>query len=215
MKILVVDDHPLFLDGLLQVLKKLDKRLEPVQVSSAQTALEVLLQDANFDLILIDINMPGMDGIDLLTTLVERELWVPAVVISAQDNPRFIVQALDAGALGFIPKSFNAHELLTALQTVLQGEIFLPDIVAKQIDQLRRAESGARPTAKKGQDYGITPRQIRVLELLVKGHSNRAIANTLNLSEHTVKSHLKSIFVSLGASNRTECVQKAVQLGLI
>lgn len=212
---MVVDDHPLFLDGLLQVLQQSDKNLVPLQVSSADAALEVLAENPNFDLILVDINMPGMDGIDLLTTLVEREIWVPAVVISAQDNPRSIIQALDAGALGFIPKSFNANQLLGALKQIFQGEVFLPENIAKQIEQLRRAENGKRQHTRNGEDYGITPRQHRVLQLLVKGYSNRTIATTLNLSEHTVKSHLKSIFANLGTTNRTECVQKAEQLGLV
>lgn len=109
MKILVIDDHPLFLDGLLQAV----------------------------DLILLDINMPGMNGLDLLATLVERELWIPAIVISAHDNPRVVLQALDAGALGFIPKHFNTAKLLAALK----GEVFLPESIKARIDQLRRAVS--------------------------------------------------------------------------
>jgi DNA-binding NarL/FixJ family response regulator len=213
MKILVIDDHPLFLDGLLQVLLQLDPDVAAVQVTNAEAALERLTTDQDFQLILVDIGMPGMDGLDLLKTLAERELWIPAVVISAHDNPRSITRALDAGALGFIPKSFGAEELLGALQKVLKGEIFLPESVKRHIRQLRPAEGNVQAGA--GHQHGVTPRQIRVLELLAKGFSNRKIALAMNLSEHTVKSHLKTLFAALNADNRTACVHKAEQLGLI
>lgn len=210
-KILVVDDHPLFLDGLIQVLRRLDPVTVTEQVSNAEQALARLKADGNFQLILVDINMPGMDGLDLLCALVEHELWVPAVVISAQDNPRVIANALDAGALGFIPKSFGASELLNALKRVMAGEVFLPESIKEQIDRMRRFS----PNVESGAKLGITARQLRVLELLVKGYSNRKIAVTLNLSEHTVKSHLKALFSILNVDNRTVCVQKAEQLGLV
>lgn len=212
MKILVVDDHPLFLDGLLQVLRQLDPHTATEQVTNAEQALDRLKSDEGFQLILVDINMPGMDGLDLLSALVEHEFWIPAVVISAQDNPKVIAEALDAGALGFIPKSFSASELLNALKRVLAGEVFLPDSVKEQIDRMRRSPAHASAFGTKS---GITSRQLRVLELLVKGYSNRRIALTLNLSEHTVKSHLKTLFSILNAENRTACVQKAEELGLI
>lgn len=211
MKILVVDDHPLFLDGLLQVLQQLNPTVSTVQVASAEQALNRLKADPEFQLILADINMPGMDGLDLLSALVEHEFWIPAVVISAQDNPIIIAEALDAGALGFIPKSFGAGELLDALKRVLAGEVFLPDPIKEQIDRMRRSTVNVNS----GMKLGITTRQLRVLELLVKGYSNRKIALTLNLSEHTVKSHLKVLFSILNVDNRTVCAQKAEELGLV
>lgn len=137
MKILVIDDHPLFLDGLLQVLQQLGPDVITAQVSNAESALKYIESNPAVDLILLDINMPGMNGLDLLATLVERELWIPAIVISAHDNPRVVLQALDAGALGFIPKHFNTAKLLAALK----GEVFLPESIKARIDQLRRAVS--------------------------------------------------------------------------
>ncbi|HEY3487824.1 MAG TPA: response regulator transcription factor [Gammaproteobacteria bacterium] len=214
MKILVVDDHPLFLDGLLQVLRNLEPSVVTIQVPNAEQALARLRMDPEFQLILIDINMPGMDGLDLLAALIEHEFWIPAVVISAQDNPKVIAGALDAGALGFIPKSFGASELLNALKKVLAGEIFLPDAIKDHISRLRCSTSDIRPGTVR-RNFGITARQLRVLELVVKGYSNRKIALTLNLSEHTVKSHLKILFSLLHADNRTACAQKAEELGLV
>ncbi|HEX5057148.1 MAG TPA: response regulator transcription factor [Gammaproteobacteria bacterium] len=211
MKILVVDDHPLFMDGLLQVLRQLAPATVAEQALNAEQALAILKADPGFQLILVDINMPGMGGLDLLSALVEYELWIPAVVISAQDDPRVVADAMNAGALGFIPKSFGATELLQALKMVLSGEVFLPEPLREQIERIRRSPARSEQGAK----LGITSRQLRVLELLVKGYSNRKIALSLNLSEHTVKSHLKTLFAVLNADNRTECVQKAVKLGLV
>jgi DNA-binding NarL/FixJ family response regulator len=216
MKILVVDDHPLFLDGLLQVLQQLRPNVTAIQVGNAEEALEYIDTDRAIDLILLDINMPGMDGLDLLATLVERELWIPAIVISAHDNPRVILQALNTGALGFIPKYFNTAELLSALNVVLKGEVFLPEPIKARIDQLRRVNAKTGSLSEKiALDLGLSSRQVRVLECLAKGYSNRKIATILNLSEHTVKSHLKVLFSALKAENRTDCVRKAEEMGLI
>lgn len=216
MKILVVDDHPLFMDGLLQVLQQLRPNITAIQIGNAEKALEYIETDRAIDLILLDINMPGMDGLDLLATLVERELWIPAIVISAHDNPRVILQALNAGALGFIPKHFNTAELLAALNVVLKGEVFLPEPIKARIDQLRRANTKTDSKSEKvAANLGLSSRQLRVLECLAKGYSNRKIAAILNLSEHTVKSHLKVLFSALKAENRIDCVRKAEELELI
>ncbi len=216
MNILVVDDHPLYIDGLKQVLSQIEGQAEVVQAVSAEQALELIESgDSVFDLLLVDLNMPGIDGLDLLMTLDERELWIPSVMISAQDNAQVIMQALDAGALGFIPKSFGASELLDALHTVFQGKVFLPKGMDQQIERLRRAVDGKRPVEKAAEDFGITPRQYRVLELMAKGYSNKKVAMTLYLTEHTVKSHVSQLFMALDVDNRTACVQRAVQLGLV
>ncbi len=216
MKILVVDDHPLFLDGLEQVLQLLDQPVTVIQAINGQDAITKLASENEIDLIMVDLNMPGMDGIDLLSTLVEREIWIPAVIISAHDDPNSIIRALDAGALGFIPKSFSAEELLTALKIVFGGGVYLPESMMTQIEHIRRVSNNAQPkTENIGANYGITSRQIRVLELLAKGHSNRQIALILNLTENTVKSHLKSLFAALNTPNRTACAQKAEKLGLV
>ncbi len=216
MKILVVDDHPLFLDGLQQVLRLLDDTVTVVQAIDAEEALTHLTPNNDIDLIMVDLNMPGINGIDLLTTLVAREIWTPAVVISAHDDPSSVIQALDAGALAFIPKSFNADELITALRVVLKGGVYLPETMMAQIKHMRRTTGKTQPATENiGDTYGITSRQFRVLELLVKGHSNKQIALILNLTENTVKSHLKSLFAALNTRNRTACVQKAEKLGLV
>lgn len=129
-----------------------------------------------------------------------------------EEDTRTIKVTLDAGALGFIPKSHNSQQMLSALQAILDGEIYIPADIEKQIDNLETR----RPPAEASNNYalkssGITKRQFEVLQLLAKGYSNKQIATSLFLTEHTAKAHISALFASLQASNRTECVQNALQ----
>jgi DNA-binding NarL/FixJ family response regulator len=138
------------------------------------------------------------------------------VVISGEEDSHKIKQALDAGALGFIPKSHSSQQMLEALRAILQGEIYLPQTIQKKIDRIdsRRVLSKSQgDSASKA--YGITQRQLDVLTLIAKGYSNKQIALSLCLTEHTVKSHLNALFKLLDAKNRTECVRNASQRGIV
>jgi len=216
MRILVVDDHQLFLDGIRHILNKLDAVVEITESTRAGQAIEILESDQVFDLVLIDLSMPGMDGMSILRRMHERKVWLPLVVVSAEEDARTIKSALDTGALGFIPKAYSSQQMLSALNAILGGEIYIPPGIQQQIDNLdtRRlpAEAGNNDTLKSS---GITKRQFDVLQLLAKGYSNKQIATTLFLTEHTVKSHISSLFSSLQANNRTECVLAAIRQGIL
>ncbi len=210
MQVLVADDHQLFLDGIQHILKKLDTDVEVTESTSAERAIEILESGRKFDLILIDLSMPGMDGLSILKRMHERKVWLPMVVVSGEEDVQKIKSALDSGALGFIPKTYSSQQMLSALQTILDGEIYIPEKIEKQITVLE----ARRPlTEKQGNDIlkasGITKRQYEVLQLMAKGYSNKQIATSLYLTEHTVKSHISALFTALNASNRTECVQNA------
>lgn len=210
MQVLVADDHQLFLDGIQHILKKLDADVEVTESTSAERAIEILESGRKFDLILIDLSMPGMDGLSILQRMHERKVWLPLVVVSGEEDVQKIKSALDSGALGFIPKTYSSQQMLSALQTILDGEIYIPEKIEKQITVLE----ARRPlTEKQGNDIlkasGITKRQYEVLQLMAKGYSNKQIATSLYLTEHTVKSHISALFTALNASNRTECVQNA------
>lgn len=209
MQILLADDHPLFLDGMCHILSQLD---ETVQVHCAETgeaALQLLRGEIEFDLLLLDLGLPDTDGLGLLHILREEAIMVPVIVVSASENLHQIRAAFAAGALGFIPKSHHAGQMLNAIRQVLdKGEIYLPDSIRGRIDRL--AASDEIPAGQ-----GITSRQHQVLTLLVQGLANKQIAHRLNLTEHTVKAHLGALFQLLKVSNRTECAQKAQRLGLL
>lgn len=205
MRILVVDDHQLFVDGVRYILSRLDEKMEAVEATSAADAVRLLESDPDFDLVLIDVHMPGLGGIQLLHHLRDRGIWLPVVVISGDTDRGTITRCINAGALGFIPKSYGAAEMLAALQHVLDGETYVPDGIVLSEENV----------ADVGGDAEITHRQFQVLRLLALGYSNRKIADTLFITEHTVKAHVNALFRVLAVSNRTECVRIAEDRGLL
>ena len=212
MQVLVTDDHQLFLDGVRHILEKLDSNVEVTESTSAEKTIGILESGQEFDLILIDLSMPGMDGLSILQRMHERKVWLPLVVVSAEEDVQKIKSALDSGALGFIPKSHSSQQMLAALHAILDGEIYIPANIEKQINVLE----ARRPLAEAQNNValkssGITKRQQDVLQLIAKGYSNKQIASSLFLTEHTVKSHIGALFTALNASNRTECVQNAIR----
>lgn len=209
MQILVLDDHRLFLDGLRHVLQQLDENVSVTEAQTTQRALDMIDQGGYFDLILSDITLPGMDGFAFLSALRERRVSAPVVVVSGVVDARSIRRALDGGALGFIPKSLGARELINALQQVLQGEVFIPPDFRQAVLEARAAPG---PTIAA---TGIGPRQMDVLRLLAEGKSNKQIASILNIAEATVKTHISALFKAMNVSNRTSCVHEATQLGLL
>ncbi|POB02254.1 DNA-binding response regulator [Halopseudomonas oceani] len=204
---LVVDDHQLFIDGVRYLLQQLEDEVEVVECNNSASAIELLESPATFDLVLIDLVMPDLNGISIIQRLHSRGVCRPLVVMSGEDNPRTIKAAMDAGALGFIPKTFGSSAMLDALRQILTGELFLPEGMEQQI--------AAMPPRRSAVVGDITPRQQVVLELMALGYSNRQIATSLFLTEHTVKAHIRTLFQTLQAANRTDCVQLARRRGLL
>ena len=213
MRILVVEDHPIYFEGVQSILKRLDDTVDLVSADTAESALRLCESDQRFDLCVVDLMLPGIDGASFVEALVAREIWIPTVVISADDDAEKISRALSGGALGFIPKSASAEEMLTSIQSVLKGDLVIPDAVN---ERLHRADRAAKlDVPEKVSRLGITPRQYRVLELMAAGMSNAQIAQTMNVSEHTVKSHVRALFQAFEVQNRTACVHCAVRAGLV
>lgn len=207
MKILIADDHQLFIDGIRHILTRLDPGVRVTETNSAEQAIETLESDSSFDLVLIDLGLPGMDGTSIIQRMHGRGTWLPLVAISGEQDLRVIKSVLEAGALGFIPKSHGSQRMLTALERILDGEIYLPAEIEQQLQQLETRRS---PTEGR-----VTKRQLDVLQLMAKGYSNKQIATSLFLTEHTVKAHVSAIFMTLDAGNRTECVRIAQREGLL
>lgn len=207
MRILIVDDHQLFIDGISLVLNKIESDVEIMASTRAEEAIGILESSGDFDLVLVDLIMPGIGGLSIVHRMHEKGIWLPLVVVSGEDNLRVIKSALDMGALGFIPKSFSGQEMLAALTSILDGNIFVPTALDQKLKALK-----ARRSASQG---NLTKRQQQVLELIAQGYSNHQIATTLFLTEHTVKAHVSALFAELNASNRTDCVQIAQRQGII
>ena len=212
LKLLIVDDHPVVREGLAAVLSQLGRDTVVIQVGDAAQAFALIAEQDDLDIVILDIAMPGMDGLQALAELGRLRPALPVVVISASEDARDVREALAKGALGYVPKSAGPHTLVAAVQLVLQGNIYVPPLVLGAADAGRAPEAIA--TASAGRN-GLTERQIEVLQRLNDGQSNKRIALDLGLSEKTVKAHVTAIFKALNVINRTQAAAIGRQTGLI
>ena len=204
MKLLIVDDHHLIREGMKPVLQKLGdgEAANVFEAASFQSAIEYADAHPDLDLVVLDLHMPDVEGFAALNDLQERHPGLPIVVMSGADDPALMREAIDHGALGFIPKSSSSDVILNALRLVLSGGTYLP----REIMSAPPAKPKPPTRAARLKDLGLTPRQVEVLELLVAGHPNKSICRTLNLSEGTVKTHIAAIFKALDVSSRVQAV---------
>jgi len=226
MRVLLVDDHALFREGVALLLQPLvSEPLEISEAGSCEQALALLAAQPQageappMDLILMDLGLPGMSGLDGIALLRERYPDVPVVALSSNDDKQSVMRALDAGAMGFIPKSSSSPILIQALRLVMAKGIYLPPTVFMGgRDLAEPALSSVAPSAaektKTAQDLGLSPRQVQVLHLLLQGKSAKLICRELDLSASTVKAHTSSVLRSLNVTTRTQAVLAASRLGL-
>jgi len=209
MKILVIDDHPLIQEALRHVLAALDPTLELIQAQDASEAHAALSRDPDTDLIVLDLALPGCDGFELLADLRREWPGMPVLVLSATHDRDTVEQALDLGAMGFIPKTANTRVLLEALQLVLAGGVYVPSESVRAAASVRSRTLVTRP-----EQLGLTVRQADVLKLLVQGKPNKLICRDLKLSEGTVKVHVSAILRALNVRNRTQVVIELARRGV-
>lgn len=200
MKILVVDDHALFREGLVYVLDKLESDISIVEASNYEEAVVLLNNYPDIDLALLDLSMPDKDGFTLLSYCRKNFPLVPSVVLSASKEQSDLNRALDGGALGFIPKDTTSEVMLNALRLIMSGEIYIP------------ASMNRRSSNIQSSPESLTPRQQEVVEMMMKGLSNKKIASEMGIVEATIKMHITAIFKRLGVSNRTEAALAAQKL---
>src|SRR5262249_30911337 len=217
MEILVVDDHVLIREALRGILREIKGDAVVFEASSCSQAMDVIAQHPNLDMILVDLNLPDRDGFSMLAEFGERYPAVSVVVLSAEQDRDSVVRALDLGALGFIPKSGQREVMVSALQLVFAGGIYIPpEILARDEPSPKHRDDKppvANPPTVSPADLGLTERQVDVLSLMMQGKSNKAICRVLNLAEPTVKNHVTAILKALEVSNRTEAVIAVGELG--
>lgn len=216
-KILVVDDHPLILEALHHVLKQLDAQVEVLDAQSADQAHALLAAHPDADLLLLDLGLPGTDGLDFLARLRTESPSIPVVVLSASDARDNVMRAIDLGAMGFIPKSSSNQVMLGALRLVLSGGVYLPPAALLHDDPsvpVRQPGMAVRDGGVTPRDLGLTDRQAQVLALILQGKPNKLICRELDLAEGTVKIHVAAILRALNVSTRTQAVIEASRLGL-
>lgn len=208
MKIILADDHILFRDGFVLLLKQLEADAEVITAGSLGEALERVGEHPDADLLLLDLQMPGMQGVASVREVLRAYPSLPVAILSASDSRQAMETLLAAGASGFIPKSSSAQVMLSALKLILAGGVYLP---AQLLDPGQAGVAGG--SAAKA--ASLTPRQLDVLRLLCEGKSNKSICRALHLGEGTVKAHIAAIFRALHVNNRTEAVLEAKRLGLL
>lgn len=209
MKLLLVDDHQLFLDGLSQLLAKHLHNCHVLTASNVIEAKNIIGKHENLDLILVDLHMPDVDGFSLIEHLQTMSLIIPVAVLSATEELDKIQQALNRGALGFIPKNYAIKSLISAIFEIINGGVHVPTNIRQGLKRKLSSQLQAI------EQYEITTRQLEVLSLIEQGLTNIKIANSLFITEHTVKSHVKQIFQKLDSINRVDCINKAKTLGIL
>jgi DNA-binding NarL/FixJ family response regulator len=228
MKILLVDDHPLILSALQSVIQSLRPGVKVVTAGGARAARAQLQSQDDFDLVMLDLQLGDADGFEVLTEFRKTYASLPVVVISASDRQSDVIRAVDAGAMGFVPKRFTNEALYDALHVVMSGGIYIPIMEMGQaapppgtVGVAAQAMLGiVRNQANAGQvqsqpplaSLGLTPRQSEVLTLLLQGKPNKLIARDLNVSVETVKDHVAAVLRALGVNSRTQAVLAVGQM---
>lgn len=215
MKILLVDDHALFRDGMRYVLQQLPEEIEIMEAGDFADGLKLATQHPELDLALLDLNMPGSEGAISIRYFHQRYPHIP-VVVSGEEGRSHMEKVMNYGAMGFISKSSTAAVMLGALNLVLSGGVYVPPQMLRQYGELPEEESPvADRRSLNTNEYGLTQRQMQVLAYLAKGLSNKQIAEAINLAEGTVKIHVAAVYQAMRVNNRMEAVRMAEKLGLI
>lgn len=220
MKILIVDDHVLVRDGVILLLHRMDDALIPLVADSCEQAIQVLDVHPDTQLVLLDLNLPGISGLDGITAVRSHRADVPVVVLSGNTDADIVMHSIQRGAMGFIPKTHSGELMIGALELVIQHKgIYLPPSVllpSPAPSAPRRPHSST--TAEKHtlpRDLGMTGKQAEVLKLLLEGKSNKAIARVMNVEPGTIKTHISGVLRVLNVTTRTEAVIRAHELNLV
>jgi len=216
MKILLVDDHALFRDGMRYVLQQLPEEVEILEAGNFPDGLKIAMQHPELDLALLDLNMPGSEGPISIRFFHQRYPHIPVVVVSGEEGRGYVEKVMDYGAMGFISKSSTASVMLSALNLVLSGGVYIPPQLLRQHGVMAGKEPDVTDRRSLNtNEYGLTPRQMQVLTHLAAGLSNKEIAGAVHLAEGTVKIHVAAVYQTLRVSNRMEAVRMAEKLGLV
>ena len=213
---LVVDDHPLIQDAVSDVLRRLEPQVVIDAAGDCERGLDLAAHGMEPDLVLLDLNLPGLSGIPALKLWRRRYPGIPVVVLSAATDQQTVLAAIGAGAAGFIPKSASNAVMLNALRLVLAGGRYLPPEVLSRSGAHELTPSRARQGTKLSvETVGLSGRQAEVLKLIASGASNKVICRELGLAERTVKAHVTAVFRALKVTSRTQAAIEASKLGLV
>lgn len=202
-------------EGLRVLLERFEESYEILEAGDCAEAFAIAERHPDLGLVLLDLGLPDMPGTQAIRVMRERYPEVPVVVVSASEDRATVIEAINCGAMGFIPKVSSSSTLMTALKLVFAKGVYLPlSVLDSSTDRPPLTPVNAL-TSKRAmlQELGLTPRQFEVLELLVQGLPNKSIGRKLNLTEATVKNHVTAVLRALRVTNRTQAVLAVGQLG--
>lgn len=201
-RFLIVDDHPLFLDAIRAAIGSAFPEAETASAVSIESANDALLKSDDYDLVLLDLSLPGTQGFDGLLELRHKFPKTPIAIVSAMTDPRIIHNAMKCGAAGFVSKAVRKDALADAIRAIMDGEVYLPE------DYVQPADDNGNGTASDLMQrvQSLTPQQLRVLQMLRQGLLNKQIAYKLGVGETTVKAHVSEILRKLNVNSRTQAV---------
>ncbi|PCI46749.1 MAG: DNA-binding response regulator [Alphaproteobacteria bacterium] len=206
-RILIADDHPLFQEALKGVvLDVFSGDAECICTVNVRETLGALEDGPAFDLILLDLNLPGADGFSCLISVRSKVPSVPVVMVSSTDQVDIVRESFSYGAMGYLPKSSSQNVMKNAIRLVMSGNTYIPTEALGSFGATQAAEKKAVPQRDGGVTSDLTPRQHAVLDLLAEGKANKIIAYELGISEITVKAHVSAILRKLGVNNRLQAV---------
>lgn len=218
MKLLIADDHTLFRDALIQYIERSDPNADVALAKDFHGALDRLQQDSYQDLVVLDLRMPGMNGLNGIKIVREKFPDIPVALMSGVAEEEDVRTALEFGAVGYFPKTLSGKALLSAIKYVLSGNKFVPEgvnsgtkFMPSYYDDPKETESVDSQSLS---DLKLTPRENEVLSYLVDGAANKEIATALDLQIVTVKLHVRGICRKLGAKNRTQAALMAKEMGV-
>ncbi len=217
MKIFIADDHLLFADALKTMLEGMDADFHVSKSESINDLLDVMNKsDGDPDIILLDLKMPGMNGLDGLILVREKYPKIPVVIMSGLATRHDVKRAIESGAAGFLPKTLTGKALVSAIHLILAGECFVPyDLVTQENLRFNEEEIASDIEKKSGREIHITKREKEILGFLTMGLTNKEIARKLDISVVTVKLHVKNICQKFRVTNRTQAAIKGRELGIV
>ncbi len=220
MKILIADDHELFLKGLEMVLSDFNPQAEFVKARNYDEIFAIIEKQKDFNLVLTDLAMPGARWLEALQRIHEQLPDTPVIILSAVFDREIVQKTIELGAAGYIPKTSSNAVILSAVNLVLSGGVYIPAELLQgtsqdEFNMLKQLENVSEEQNLAEKVKILTPRQIEVLRLIAEGKSNKQIAYELGLSEGTVKLHVTAILKVLNVYNRTGAVAAANHLGLL
>jgi DNA-binding NarL/FixJ family response regulator len=212
--VMLVDDHEVVLEGLIRILEKQGGIKIVTVARSAEEALEKIVRFP-VDVIIVDIQLPGMNGIELIKRVKSEHPEIEAITLTVFDDEQFAKQAIKAGAIGYVIKDAAKDELVKAVRAAAKGESLISTSVARKlIEEITEPAGRRKKKAEEGFEE-LSQREMDVIKLMTRGYNNRQIADILFISEHTVKVHIRNIFRKIGVVDRTNAVLWALERGLV